>query len=82
MWHGTVCRLRDKPYLKLIAEQPDSFLAGGMDIQYVRAIAVDKKGHQVYDAKGEVSFCVEGSATLLAVDNSDQYTNEVFNTAT
>lgn len=66
--------------LKLIAEQPDSFLAGGMDIQYVRAIAVDKKGHQVYDAKGEVSFCVEGSATLLAVDNSDQYTNEVFNT--
>lgn len=32
------------------------------------------------DAKGEVSFSVEGSSTLLAVDNSDQYTNEVFNT--
>lgn len=66
--------------LKLIAEEPDSFRAGGMDIQYVRAIAVDKKGRQVYDAKGEVSFTAKGNATVLAVDNSNQYTDEVFNT--
>ncbi len=66
--------------LKLVAEEPENFVAGGMDIQYIRAIAVDKKGRQVYDATGEVSFSVEGCATLLAVDNSDQYTDEVFNT--
>ncbi len=66
--------------LKLIAEEPENFKSGGMDIQYVRAIAVDNKGRQVDDAVDDVSFCVQGNATLLAVDNSNQYTDEVFNT--
>lgn len=63
--------------LKAVVED-GGWKAGGMDLQYVRVYAVDKKGRQVPLSGPSVSFKVEGEATLLAVDNGDHLTNELF----
>ncbi len=64
--------------LKVEAETPADWHADGMDLQYLRVWAVDSRGRRVYDATPEVSFRVEGEARLLAVDNADHYTSELF----
>lgn len=64
--------------LKLVPENND-WKMGGMDLNYVKVIAVDKKGRAVYTASPEdVTFQVNGAAKLLAVDNGDQYSDELF----
>ena len=63
---------------KLIAENANDWQADGMDLQYVRVYAVDSKGRMVPTFDQEVSFNVEGAATLKAVDNGDHSTNAVF----
>ena len=46
--------------------------------QYVKVYAVDSKGRVVPATEGEVAFEVSGEAKLIAVDNGDHMTDELF----
>lgn len=63
--------------LKLVPEN-SAWKADGMDLQYVRVTAVDGKGRTVPTATGEVTFDVTGAARLIAVDNGDHQSEELF----
>lgn len=52
--------------------------ADGMDLQYVKLYAVDSKGRKVPTATGELTFDVSGAAQLIAVDNGDHSSDELF----
>ncbi len=65
--------------LKAVVEDEGNFTADGMDLQYIRVYAVDSKGRTVPVSGEDVTFAVEGEASLTAVDNGDHYTNELFN---
>ncbi|MDP4270967.1 MAG: glycoside hydrolase family 2 TIM barrel-domain containing protein [Bacteroidota bacterium] len=52
--------------------------ADGMDLQYVKVYAVDSKGRKVPTATGELTFNVSGAARLIAVDNGDHSSDELF----
>ena len=62
---------------KLEIENP-AWKANGMDLQYIRVYAVDSKGRKVPTAEGEIVFTVTGNAEILAVDNGDHNTDELF----
>jgi glycoside hydrolase family 2, sugar binding len=64
--------------LKMVVENPKDWKADGMDLQYVKVYAVDNKGRVVPDTKDEVTFKVSGAARLIAVDNGDHFTDELF----
>ena len=64
--------------LKMVVENPEDWKANGMDLQYVKVYAVDNKGRVVPDTKDEVTFKVSGAARLIAVDNGDHFTDELF----
>jgi len=64
--------------LKMVVENPEDWKADGMDLQYVKVYAVDNKGRVVPDTKDEVTFKVSGAARLIAVDNGDHFTDELF----
>ena len=65
--------------LKMVAETPDTWKADGMDLQYIKVYAVDSKGRHVPTAAAaEVTFELTGDARILAVDNGDHYTDELF----
>jgi beta-galactosidase len=53
--------------------------ADGMDLQYIKVYAVDSKGRKVPTATGEVSFEVSGAARLIALDNGDHSSDDLFN---
>mgnify|MGYP000009553016 FL=1 len=63
--------------LKIELENAD-WKADGMDLQYVKVYAVDSKGRVVPATEGEVTFEVSGEARLIAVDNGDHMTDELF----
>jgi beta-galactosidase len=63
--------------LKMIVENTD-WKANGMDLQYVKVYAVDNKGRVVPTATGDVTFDVSGQAKLIAVDNGDHSSEELF----
>lgn len=64
--------------LKLVAEN-NNWTADGMSLNYIKVYAVDKNGARVYNVSPEaVTFSVTGAAKLLAVDNGDQYSDELF----
>ncbi len=63
--------------LEVEAENP-AWKADGMDLQYVRVYAVDDKGRRVPTAKGEVTFKVKGAARLIAVDNGNHWSDDLF----
>lgn len=63
--------------LKLVPENL-IWKANGMDLQYVKVYAVDSKGRIVPTADSEVLFDVSGVATLIAVDNGDHESDELF----
>lgn len=63
--------------LKMEIENAD-WKADGMDLQYVKLYAVDNKGRVVPTAEGEVEFDISGAASLIAVDNGDHSTDELF----
>jgi len=48
-----------------------------MDLQHVRIQAVDKKGRRVQTTQGEVTFRVEGDATVVGVINGDINSDEL-----
>lgn len=51
--------------------------ADGMDLQHVRVVAVDSKGRRVQTAAADVKFTVNGGATLAAVSNGNQESDEL-----
>ena len=63
--------------LKIEAETSD-WCADGMDLHYMNVTAVDNKGRIVPDYDGELSVSISGPATILALDNGDHYTDELF----
>jgi beta-galactosidase len=63
--------------LKIETENPN-WKADGMDLQYVRVYAVDSKGRKVQTATGEVTFDLSGAATMIAVDNGDHLSDDLF----
>ncbi|MDR3188850.1 MAG: DUF4982 domain-containing protein [Prevotellaceae bacterium] len=64
--------------LKMEVENPADWQADGLDLQYVKVYAVDKHGRTVPAATGEVTFEVSGAARLIAVDNGDHSSDELF----
>jgi beta-galactosidase len=65
--------------VRLIVEPETSQLnADGKDLIYLNVTAVDKKGRVVPDYDQPLMVNVEGAATLLALDNGDHYTDELF----
>lgn len=63
--------------LKMEVEN-QTWKADGMDLQFVKVYAVDSRGRVVPTIEGEVTFEVSGAAKLIAVDNGNHYTNELF----
>ena len=63
--------------LVIETENPD-WRADGMDLQYVKVRAVDKKGRVVPTNYKKVTFQVEGPARMIAVDNGDHSSNDLF----
>lgn len=52
--------------------------ANGMDLQHVKVYAIDSEGRKVPTATGEVTFDVSGAASLIAVDNGDHSSDDLF----
>jgi beta-galactosidase len=61
-----------------IETENTAWKADGMDLQYVRVYAIDSKGRKVPTATGEVTFDVSGAAHLIAVDNGDHLSDDLF----
>lgn len=65
--------------VKLLVEQEiPAIKADGMDLMYLNIKAVDKNGVTVPSFQEHASVSVKGNASLLAIDNGDHYTNELF----
>ncbi len=52
--------------------------ADGMDLQYLTIRAVDSKGRTVLADTSKITLQFEGPASLVALDNGDHYTDELF----
>ncbi len=63
--------------LKMVTENSD-WKADGMDLQYVRVYAVDAKGRVAPTHQGKVTFSVDGPARIIAVDNGDHSSDDLF----
>ncbi|WP_448702534.1 glycoside hydrolase family 2 TIM barrel-domain containing protein [Mucilaginibacter sp. AW1-3] len=63
--------------LKLEAENAN-WKADGMDLQYIKVYAIDSNGRKVVTTPGEVTFEVTGAAQLIAVDNGDHSSDDLF----
>jgi beta-galactosidase len=64
--------------LRIEAETPTDWKADGMDLQYINVTAIDKKGRPVWDYNEPLTLQMEGAARLVALDNGDHYTDELF----
>ena len=64
--------------LRIEAETPADWKADGMDLQYINVTAIDKKGRPVWDYNKPLTLQMEGAAWLVALDNGDHYTDELF----
>jgi beta-galactosidase len=66
------------PAVRLIAEPDnDQWLADGIDLQHVRIVAVDSKGRRVQTTDQDVTFVVEGAASIVGVINGDINSDEL-----
>lgn len=68
--------------LQVEVEMPGQWKAGGTDLQYLNVTAVDAKGRRVWDYDEPLSLSIEGAALLLALDNGDHYTADLFHGVT
>ncbi|MCR5314123.1 MAG: DUF4982 domain-containing protein [Bacteroidaceae bacterium] len=64
--------------VSLFDKKNDKWKADGMDLQYLKIYAVDSKGRIVRNATDEVTVKVSGAAQLVAIDNGDHYTSDLF----
>ena len=58
------------------ADNPE-WNADGIDLQHVRIVATDQKGHRVPTYSGEVIFSLEGNARIVGVINGDITSDEL-----
>ncbi len=67
------------PAVKLLLEpeHPEEWKAGGMDLLYVKIRTVDSLGRQV-PLSDHVRFTISGAGKLIAVDNGDHASDELF----
>jgi len=63
--------------LKIVPENVD-WKSDGMDLQYTKVYAVDTEGRVVPNFNAEVTFDISGEAKLIAVDNGDHSSDELF----
>jgi len=63
--------------LKVVPENA-AWKADGMDLQYIKVYPIDSKGRKVPTFNGEVTFDVDGPAHLIAVDNGNHASNNLF----
>ncbi|OXA76715.1 beta-galactosidase [Flavobacterium aquidurense] len=61
-----------------IETENDSWKGDGMDLQYLKVYAVDSKGRKVPTAEGEITFNINGVANIIAVDNGNHLSNDLF----
>lgn len=61
--------------LKVVPDA-ETWHADGNDLQHVTIYAVDSKGRKVFDANNELTFLVDGDATVAGVSNGDMTTDE------
>lgn len=64
--------------LKMVQETPAGIKGDGMDLQYIKVYAVDSRGNVVPTYSEKLKVSVSGEGKLLAIDNGDHYTNELF----
>jgi beta-galactosidase len=69
-----------KPVALQLMPENNRWKADGMDLQYLKVSAVDSKNQVVPMTTGELTFELSGAATLLAVDNGNHASDELFNT--
>lgn len=48
------------------------------ELEYIRVYVTDSKGRRVWDADNEVTFSIDGDASIVAVDDQNHYTDELF----
>ncbi|MCR5697412.1 MAG: DUF4982 domain-containing protein [Marinilabiliaceae bacterium] len=66
------------PMTKLSVEADNAqWKADGMDLQHIRIYALDKKGRKAVTAQNDLRFKVEGDATIVAVSNGDNASEEL-----
>lgn len=68
--------------LKMVPDA-ETWHADGQDLMHVRVYAVDKKGRRVMDLKdknafSKLAFSVKGDADIVAVDNGNIYSDELY----
>lgn len=71
-----------KPVRLIMKTENSHWKGDGMDLQYVRVYAVDAKGRVVSDADGTVTFSIDGPAQIIAVDNGNHSSNDLFEGST
>lgn len=52
--------------------------ANGMDLQHLKVYAIDSKGRKVATADAELNFNISGAANLIALDNGNHLSNDLF----
>lgn len=66
--------------VRLVAEVENAdWRADGMSLQYIKVYAVDSKGRKVATANNRISVSVEGAARLVALDNGNHVSDDLFN---
>lgn len=66
-----------KPVALKIESDNNEWRADGTDLQHLRIYAVDSKGRRVYTATGDVKVTIDGAATLAAMSNGNQESDEL-----
>ena len=64
--------------LRIVEEEPGDWRADGSDLKYLRVYAADPQGRRVPDASNVLRVSVEGPVSILALDNGDHFTDEMF----
>jgi beta-galactosidase len=74
----TVVRTAGSPARLRLTPDRAEITADGMDLCYVTIEMIDKDGNLCPKAMDELTFTVEGAATLAGVDNGDSMSHESF----
>ena len=62
----------------VVTPERTTWTADGMDLLYLNVTAVDRQGRVVPNFCDTMRVSIEGPASLLALDNGDHYTNDLF----
>ena len=49
------------------------------ELEFIKVYTVDRKGRRVLTSDAEILFEIEGDAEIVAIDDQDHYTDELFN---